>query len=274
MVSVQANTVKNRSKTPASPVKPASTTKAKTQAVTQASPALAPADKASLVRQGKALNSIGLTEATLDQVREGLVLEPGSSGPAVKAMQQLLSKAGYPVATSSSFGPTTEAVLRRFQGDTGLQVTGKLGPTTLKLLENPLRATAFGKRLAGFGRSLAQSLGGYSSLGKCYTGVGLALVKAGVNVTGLSAWMAADQLAKSARFREVKLPAAQLPKLPAGAVVVWDRSNDPAKRNWGHGWTHGHISIADGKGREMSDYIDSQRTSYYASKRFRVFLPK
>ncbi|MEZ0369147.1 MAG: peptidoglycan-binding protein [Candidatus Sericytochromatia bacterium] len=231
-------------------------------------------DQTRLTPQGKAAGSIGLADPSIDEIRGGHVMVQGAKGPAVKKLQQLLTKAGYPVQVNGSFGPTTEGILKRFQQDHGIEVNGKLGPTTLKKLENPMAETAFGRLLARTGYSKAMSLGGYSSLSKCYTGVGTALEQTGVRMTGLSAYLAADQLARSPRFREVKISANQLPKLPAGAVVVWDRSASPAQRLWGGGWTHGHISIADGKGREMSDYIDAQRTTYYASNRFRVFLPK
>lgn len=271
MVSIQANSVQNTINKPVilpgpRGLKPSPVSAPKGNPPVQ--------DQAQLLRQGQALNRIELREATLEGVRAGLVLGLGAEGPVVKTLQNLLTQAGYPVQVNGRLGPTTESLLRRFQRDQGIQPTGQLGPTTLKALENPLRETAFGRRLATAGRQAAHQLGGYRSLGKCYTGVARALERHGVSVTGLSAYMAANQLAKHPRFREVSLPAASLSKLPAGAIVVWERSPSPALRHRGGGWTHGHISIADGKGREMSDYIDKQRTSYYVSNRYRVFLPK
>lgn len=237
--------------------------------------AASPVDRASLTTAaGQARTQVSLSETSLEDIRAGQVIGLGDSGPAVARLQELLTKAGYPVQINGQFGPTTEALVRRFQKDTGLQVNGQLGPTTLKMLENPLRETAFGRRLAQVGRREALSMGRYTSQGQCYSGVADSLQSVGVKVTGLSAYMAANQLARNSRFREVKLPATSLPKLPAGAVVVWDRSPSPSLRQRGHGWEHGHISIADGKGREMSDYIDAQRTNYYVSNKFRVFLPK
>lgn len=99
--------------------------------------------------------------------------------------------------------------------------------------------------------------------GYCYRGVKHHLRQVGVNLTGGSAYMAADQLAATGRFREVQVPPSQLRTLPAGAVVVWDR---------GPGKPHGHISIAMGDGREASDRIRPQITRY-ASGRCRVFIP-
>ncbi|NMA26339.1 MAG: hypothetical protein GX934_01075 [Burkholderiales bacterium] len=74
--------------------------------------------------------------------------------------------------------------------------------------------------------------------------------------------MAADQLAQSDKLREVQVNPQDLPKLPAGAVVVWDRGN---------GHEHGHISICDGKGGEYSDVYRQQTTNY--GTQCRVFLP-
>lgn len=78
--------------------------------------------------------------------------------------------------------------------------------------------------------------------------------------------MAADQLAKNPKFREVQIPRDQLGKLPAGAIVVW--AGDVAST----GHAHGHISIATGDGKELSDRKRVQLTNY--GKSFRVFLPK
>lgn len=99
--------------------------------------------------------------------------------------------------------------------------------------------------------------------GYCYRGVKHHLRQIGVNLTGGSAYQAADQLARTGRFREVQVPREQLRSLPAGAVVVWNRGN---------GRRHGHISIAMGDGREASDRIRRQITNYPNS--YRVFLPQ
>ena len=91
----------------------------------------------------------------------------------------------------------------------------------------------------------------------------MALERQGMNLHGASAYMAADQLARNPRFREVQVPANQLRSLPPGAIVVWDR---------GQGKPHGHISIALGNGQEASDVLRNQITNY--GTRHRVFLPR
>jgi len=118
--------------------------------------------------------------------------------------------------------------------------------------------TAWGKALAADAGKNANGPGGY-----CYKWVAQALARHGVSVHGASAYMAADQLAKSDKFREVKIDPKDFKKLPAGAVVVWDKGN---------GHEHGHISIALGNGKEASDKLRDQITNYGTSAR--VFLPK
>ncbi|MFN8612330.1 MAG: hypothetical protein U0931_32590 [Vulcanimicrobiota bacterium] len=122
-------------------------------------------------------------------------------------------------------------------------------------------ATATGSKLAEIARTEASN--GDSSGGLCYRDVGRDLAKVGINVSGASAYMAADQLARNPKVKEVKVSQADLPKLPAGAIVVWDK---------GAGHEHGHISIATGDGKEASDLMRNQITNYGTS--FRVFMPQ
>jgi len=124
----------------------------------------------------------------------------------------------------------------------------------------PISATDTGKKLADIAR--AEATNGDSQGGLCYRDVGRSLAKVGINVSGASAYMAADQLAKNPKVKEVKVSQSELSKLPAGAIVVWDKGN---------GHEHGHISIATGDGKEASDLMRNQITNYGTS--FRVFMP-
>ncbi len=104
----------------------------------------------------------------------------------------------------------------------------------------------------------------------CFKWVSQALRRAGVKgIGGASAYMAADQLARNPKFREIKVNPKELSKLPAGAVVVWDRGGSGTS---GAAKTHGHISISLGDGREASDKIRKQITGMGSN--VRVFLPK
>lgn len=137
----------------------------------------------------------------------------------------------------------------------GGSVSGASGPTV-----NPsdIKGAGWGADLARYAGANANGPGGW-----CYKWVGQALRKFGVNVSGASAYMAADQLAKNSKFREVQVAPKDLKKLPAGAVVVWNK---------GAGHPHGHISIALGNGKEASDKLRDQITNYGTS--VRVFIPK
>src|SRR6476620_3657390 len=59
------------------------------------------------------------------------VLQRGSKGPAVLALQQRLKELGFdPNGTDGNFGPGTETAVRAFQQARGLGVDGKVGPNT------------------------------------------------------------------------------------------------------------------------------------------------
>ena len=122
-------------------------------------------------------------------------------------------------------------------------------------------ATDAGSKLAGIAK--AEATNGDSSGGLCYRDVGRSLAKIGINVSGASAYMAAAQLEKNPKVKEMKVAQGDLAKLPAGAIVVWDKGN---------GHEHGHISIATGDGKEASDLMRNQITNYGTS--FRVFMPQ
>lgn len=82
-------------------------------------------------------------------------------------------------------------------------------------------------------------------------------------LSGEHAYLAAEQLALSPAFTEIRLSPESLSALPAGAVVVWEQGRSPS----------GHISIADGQGREISDHVAPQMLSHYGGGGYRVFLP-
>lgn len=140
-------------------------------------------------------------------------------------------------------------------GGGGAAPARSAGPT---VDPSTIQGTGWGAALAKDAAANANGPGGY-----CYKWVAQALRRHGVNVSGASAYMGADQLAKNPKFREVQVAPQDLKKLPAGAVVVWNK---------GAGHPHGHISIALGNGKEASDKIRDQITNYGTS--VRVFMPK
>ena len=124
--------------------------------------------------------------------------------------------------------------------------------------------TAKGKSLASKSSSIAKSR---NTVGKCYAAVADAIDATVARfLYGNSAYQAADQLAKRSEFKEIKgLKGSDLPKLPAGAVVVWRKTSASP---------HGHISVALGGGKEASDHVANQMTSLRGDSGFRVFMPK
>jgi hypothetical protein len=119
-------------------------------------------------------------------------------------------------------------------------------------------SSATGLRLAAFAEVHATGYGG-----ECYKYVAEDLDTIGVHLTGSSAYMAAAQLARNKKVREIRgIRGEQLKSLPAGAIVVWDRSGEHP---------HGHISIAIGGEKEASDLTRGQIKDYGTP--FRVFVP-
>lgn len=61
-------------------------------------------------------------------------LDEGSKGDEVTAMQRALKSLNYPLEVDGSFGPTTKAAVKLFQGTNGLSADGVAGQATLSLL--------------------------------------------------------------------------------------------------------------------------------------------
>lgn len=73
---------------------------------------------------------------SLDEVRQGAVIEPGMSGESVTAVQKLLSEKGFGVAATGTLGETTAGQISAFQKDRGLEEDGRVGRNTLGALES------------------------------------------------------------------------------------------------------------------------------------------
>ena len=71
------------------------------------------------------------------------VLQQGSSGPDVQAVQQKLKDLGFdPNGVDGNYGPGTVKAVRAFQQANGLGVDGKVGPNTLAALQSAAEAIA------------------------------------------------------------------------------------------------------------------------------------
>ena len=202
---------------------------------------------------------------SLAEVKNGVLMKKGETGESVKQIQQRLTALGFSVKATGFFGPMTETALKEFQKANNLQANGILGKTTLEAIEktekNPYDPV-MGKKLAKASANIATIR---NELHKCYNAVAQAVEGIyGTFLTGLSAYEAADQFAKAPKFKEIKVKPENLPKLQAGAIVVWGYTSVSP---------HGHISIALGDGREASDHIEPQRTELRGYTNCRVFVP-
>jgi hypothetical protein len=173
---------------------------------------------------------------------------------------QVARQANVSLAPSGTWGPTGN----KWGG--GTATTGANGNAAVPTGPAPSGpapgGTASGQRLA---QSAANVAGRMGSTGYCYRGVKAAVRDAtGVELSGGSAYQAADQLATSGRFSEVSVSPGELRDLPPGAVVVWGQTGASP---------HGHISVALGDGREASDHVQTQMTSLRGAQNYRVFVP-
>lgn len=176
-------------------------------------------------------------------------------------MMQLMANRG---GNSAASGSGTSAIGSPSGGGSssgGASSAGSGGGAASGATAGMPGSTATGTKLAQIAR--AEATNGDSNGGLCYRDVSRALSKIGISATGASAYMAADQLAKNPKVKEMKVAQGDLPKLPAGAIVVWNKGN---------GHEHGHISISTGDGKEASDLMRNQITNYGTS--FRVFMPQ
>ena len=58
------------------------------------------------------------------------LLSRGAKGGAVRRLQRALRAAGYLLVVDGIFGPATQAAVRQYQRDHGLEVDGVVGPRT------------------------------------------------------------------------------------------------------------------------------------------------
>jgi hypothetical protein len=120
-----------------------------------------------------------------------------------------------------------------------------------------------GRSLARSAQRVISSVG--SSLGNCAAGVRRAFEKLGISKGERGdAWLWASKLKKRDDFAEVEVDPQDLKKLPAGAIVVWDKTKKSP---------YGHISIATGDGYELSDHKAKQLTNLRGETSCRVFIP-
>lgn len=208
-----------------------------------------------------------LRPPTLDEISRGALLQEEHHGEAVEEVKTLLQNLGYETSDNNQYDDSLMQAVGQFQEKYHLTTRdsfywGKVGPSTLSALRSAARNNYdpdLGEQLAQYAR---QRMSGYQ--GSCYRYVALAIhAKTESFLRGYHAYMAADYLAQNRYFSEIEVETEDLKNLPAGAVVVWGKGSSRS----------GHISIADGKGNEISDHMREQMESHYGGASARVFLP-
>ncbi len=118
------------------------------------------------------------------------------------------------------------------------------------------------------GMALAQDA--LSHAGSKSTGYCAKSVKESIARTGLGsyqsghAYQCADILSSNPNFKEVKVAAKDVDKLPAGCVIVYPQGDS------GYSSQYGHIEISLGNGKAASDYVNRNIKD---SANARVFVP-
>lgn len=84
--------------------------------------------------------------------------ERGDDGQEVMAIQKRLAELKYSVSIDGDFGPGTEAAVKKFQSDYGLDADGVIGPATYRTLMKrempPNRAANLARRIISAGYSV------------------------------------------------------------------------------------------------------------------------
>jgi hypothetical protein len=135
--------------------------------------------------------------------------------------------------------------------------------TNLAQLKNVYNGKT-GKKLAQIAYENAAA---QNTRGRCLHGVRTALNRSGLVIGGLGipACGAAQKLASSKNFREVRVSKDQLNHLPAGCVVVYNKCA---------GHPYGHITVSLGNGKAASDHVENAvagQSQLY--NQYRVFVP-
>jgi peptidoglycan hydrolase-like protein with peptidoglycan-binding domain len=206
----------------------------------------------------------------------GPTLKQGHSGAPVAALQNRLNQLGFNAgAADGQFGPKTTAAVKAFQKAKGLTADGVVGPKTWNQLgitvsgtpSTPSTGGVHGNSaLANNARSVALSMGGYSSQGRCATGVSRAIQ----NTYGIKVWGDGNDIDNNLpkdKFKQVNLTLAEALKIP-GLVLTWEKTSTRL------GSIYGHTAITSGDGRSSySDFLESNTLGAGGRSGFKVFMP-
>ena len=79
-------------------------------------------------------------------------LHPGQTGPAVRKLQRMLARLGYPVRVDGQFGPHTATMVRTLRADAGLDRSARVTQRFLRVLRRAQRGGPGDRRWLGIRR--------------------------------------------------------------------------------------------------------------------------
>ena len=231
------------------------------------------------------LPATGTVDArTWSKLKHSRMLATGATSPAqslnerssaVKRSEALLKKLGFhPGKVDGLFDRHTRAAVKAFERKHKRHVDGAIGTADLKKMKQVLKSrggvghvTATMRRLAAAGTTAAMGLGGYTSLGKCATGVSRALASAmGLSVGGNGNQI--DNNLPRSKFRQIHIPLSKALKIP-GLVLTWEHTSTAL------GSIYGHTAITRGDGHtSMSDFIETNTLAGSTGRTgLKIFMP-
>lgn len=191
----------------------------------------------------------------------------------MKQSEKLLQKLGFnPGKVDGLFDRRTEQAVKAYEKKHHLEQNGQIGAGQLAQMKKLSRTTAGiqvtneMRRLAANGRSVALSMGGYSGLGLCATGVSRAIER----TMGFRVWGNGNQIDNNlprAHFRQVHIPLAQALKIP-GLILTWERTSTAL------GSRYGHTAITSGNGyTTTSDFVERNTLAAGGRSGLKIFVP-
>ena len=90
--------------------------------------------------------------SSLSRTPSLLALHPGVEGPAVKKLQRMLARLGYPIKPDGQFGPHTATMVRTLRADAGLDRSARVTKRFLNVLKRAQRGGPGDRRWLGIRR--------------------------------------------------------------------------------------------------------------------------
>ena len=192
---------------------------------------------------------------------EGQTLKLGDRGPAVAHAQALLRKHGFRVGRTGYLGARTQLKILAFQKANDLKQTGALNPETYAALSKPPGRALTNPRGTALANAVKEAIKpnntAFDNVLEAIDGT------FGEFLYGNAPYMVPRQLNQHPDFREVKVPHASLKDLPAGSIVVWNRSLENPQ---------GDITVALGDGQEAGGSIQPIGLGRDPELGFRTFI--